>query len=213
MSKRPFRSWSLLVPVILAGLAGCLALAFALDRFFVDVLAQPISSGQCKAFLRAMRCWGEAPTLLTLGAAIVVLDRARWKQTAVIVLSVVISAGIVDVVKPIFARPRPSEMLAGESAASRNSSFPSGHTATAFAFARGVTLAYPPLRPVCLFAASGTALSRMYEQRHFLSDCVAGAIMGWFIAGGVITLANGAMKRSAVSAPESIARGAWEASS
>ena len=63
-----------------------------------------------------------------------------------------------------------------------NSSFPSGHVATAFAFARGLSLAYPPLRTLSIVGASGTAWSRMADSRHYLSDCVAGGILGWALA-------------------------------
>jgi undecaprenyl-diphosphatase len=57
-------------------------------------------------------------------------------------------------------------------------SFPSGHTITAFAIAVPVMLYYPPARWGLLFCAFSIALSRIVLGMHFLSDVVAGAILG-----------------------------------
>jgi undecaprenyl-diphosphatase len=99
-----------------------------------------------------------------------------------------LTAATVEIVKPLSGRARPSEtalVLADATPVAingRNSSFPSGHAATAFAFARVLSLAYPAVTPVCMVAAAGTAASRIFEHRHFFSDCVAGAAIGWLIA-------------------------------
>jgi undecaprenyl-diphosphatase len=63
-------------------------------------------------------------------------------------------------------------------------SFPSGHTITAFAFCIPMVLHYPQLTPGLLFCAFSIGLSRILLGMHFLSDVVAGAILGstlgWF---------------------------------
>jgi undecaprenyl-diphosphatase len=67
-----------------------------------------------------------------------------------------------------------------------NSSFPSSHAANAFALA--FVLARRYRRAVALFVAlaAAVAFSRMYLNRHFLSDVVAGAFIGaacaWAVA-------------------------------
>lgn len=57
-------------------------------------------------------------------------------------------------------------------------SFPSGHTMTAFAFAVSVSLFYPPLTIILLFCAVSIAASRILLGMHFLSDVIAGALLG-----------------------------------
>ena len=57
-------------------------------------------------------------------------------------------------------------------------SFPSGHTITAFAFTVVMGSFYPSLIGVVLFCALSVAMSRIILGMHFLSDVVAGAILG-----------------------------------
>ncbi|HZT37776.1 MAG TPA: phosphatase PAP2 family protein [Bryobacteraceae bacterium] len=63
-------------------------------------------------------------------------------------------------------------------------SFPSGHSITAFAFAGAAGALMPPLAPALLFCAANVAASRILLGMHFLSDVVAGALigagLGWF---------------------------------
>ena len=57
-------------------------------------------------------------------------------------------------------------------------SFPSGHTMTAFSVAICLSLFYTSLIPVLLFCAFSIAISRILLGMHFLSDVMAGAIIG-----------------------------------
>lgn len=57
-------------------------------------------------------------------------------------------------------------------------SFPSGHTMTAFAVAIPLALFYPTLMIGLLFCAFSIAMSRILLGMHFLSDVVAGALIG-----------------------------------
>lgn len=57
-------------------------------------------------------------------------------------------------------------------------SFPSGHTITAFAVAIPLGVFYPSLMVGLLFCALSIALSRVMLGLHFLSDVVAGCIIG-----------------------------------
>lgn len=56
------------------------------------------------------------------------------------------------------------------------SSFPSGHSASAFTAA--VLLAGGPLTPAYFVLAAGIAFSRVYVRMHHTSDIVAGAALG-----------------------------------
>jgi len=57
-------------------------------------------------------------------------------------------------------------------------SFPSGHAMTAFAVAIPLALFYPTITLGLLFCALSIAMSRILLGMHFLSDVVAGALIG-----------------------------------
>ena len=57
-------------------------------------------------------------------------------------------------------------------------SFPSGHTITAFSVALSIGAAYPALMAGLLFCALSVAVSRILLGMHFLSDVLAGAVIG-----------------------------------
>jgi undecaprenyl-diphosphatase len=61
-------------------------------------------------------------------------------------------------------------------------SFPSGHTITAFAVAVSLSLCYPALAAGLLFCAISVAVSRVLLGMHFLSDVLAGAMIGTALA-------------------------------
>jgi undecaprenyl-diphosphatase len=57
-------------------------------------------------------------------------------------------------------------------------SFPSGHTMTAFSIALVVSYFYPPLEGTLFFVAFSIAVSRIVLGMHFLSDVLAGIVLG-----------------------------------
>lgn len=96
------------------------------------------------------------------------------KQAITLPLSILLTATLVNAGKYSVQRIRPDQ-------SSRNS-FPSGHTATAFMGAELLRMEYGKEYP--LIAATGYALAamtgamRIYNNRHFLSDVLAGAGVG-----------------------------------
>lgn len=83
----------------------------------------------------------------------------------------------VELLKRATDRARPD----GEQRRS-NASFPSGHAATAFALALVLARRWRRLAPAFWGFAGLVAWSRIYLNRHFLSDVVCGAIIGLAIA-------------------------------
>jgi undecaprenyl-diphosphatase len=57
-------------------------------------------------------------------------------------------------------------------------SFPSGHSASAFAFASAVGSALPPLSLPLHLVAAAVAYSRVHTGVHYPGDTVAGALLG-----------------------------------
>lgn len=68
-------------------------------------------------------------------------------------------------------------------------SFPSGHSITAFAVVVPVGTHYPTLMPSLLFCAASVALSRILLGMHFLSDVIAGSVLGAALGYIVLRLA------------------------
>jgi len=66
-------------------------------------------------------------------------------------------------------------------------SFPSGHTMTAFSIALVVSYFYPGLEAPMYFLAVSIAISRVVLGMHFLSDVLAGAVLGSALGLGSIT--------------------------
>jgi len=64
-------------------------------------------------------------------------------------------------------------------------SFPSGHTVTAFALATAVSFLYPRLRVPAFIIAAVIGLSRVVLTAHYLSDVIAGAVVGIICSLGV----------------------------
>lgn len=104
------------------------------------------------------------------------------RKAFIILISVVISAIFANVLKYIVDLPRPYELYPyiKKLSVGGSPSFPSGHTADAFAFAFAAILVYRKwfiLIP-CLVWAAMVGYSRMYLGVHFPSDVLGGAIIG-----------------------------------
>ena len=67
-------------------------------------------------------------------------------------------------------------------------SFPSGHTITACAVAVSLSLWYPALAPGLFLCAFCVAASRILLGMHFLSDVLAGSVIGTLLAFGAVAV-------------------------
>jgi len=94
--------------------------------------------------------------------------------TGLLVLSEVIMSGTVFSIKHAVGRERPDQ--------ADFRSFPSGHTANAFATAEFLNQEYKDVSPWIGYAgytvATATGVLRMYNNKHWVSDVVAGAGFG-----------------------------------
>jgi undecaprenyl-diphosphatase len=117
------------------------------------------------------------PVVVAGGLAIVLAaDLASGGGWSTVRLAVTALAGtnlVVEALKRAIGRTRPD----GERRRS-NSSFPSSHAANAFALAWILGARWRRGIPVFFALALLVAFSRMYLNRHFLSDVVVGALIG-----------------------------------
>jgi membrane-associated phospholipid phosphatase len=90
---------------------------------------------------------------------------------------------VTEGIKAIVKRQRPFHVLLGvrtPSAGAGGYSFPSGHSTAAWSLASGLSFQYPHwyvIAPAFLYATA-VSLSRPYLGVHYLSDLLAGAIVG-----------------------------------
>jgi len=106
---------------------------------------------------------------------------ARWLALAGAASAALIGIAIFVSTKRISGRKRPCEIEPHCWATllpPDRFSFPSGHTITAFSVGVTLGLFYPMLMPVLLFCAVSIALSRIVLGMHFLSDVLAGMVLG-----------------------------------
>jgi len=117
-----------------------------------------------------------------MGLAIAVLGgKTRFEAVGAAAVSSVLSVLLFVCLKRLTGRRRPchiephcwATLLPPD-----QFSFPSGHTMMAFAVAIPLSLFYPTLSIGLLFCALSIAISRILLGMHFLSDVVAGALIG-----------------------------------
>ncbi len=105
----------------------------------------------------------------------------RFAAVASAALASVVGIAVFKALKRLSQRPRPcqiephcwSKVLPPD-----KFSFPSGHTMTASSVALVLTYFYPSLELALIFLALSIALSRIVLGMHFLSDVLAGIILG-----------------------------------
>ncbi|MGA2362281.1 MAG: phosphatase PAP2 family protein [Candidatus Aminicenantales bacterium] len=140
--------------------------------------------------------WGTAAVFLGVG---LIGGDKKSTETAVLAASAMVQSNIlVTFLKGIFGRQRPfwadgvdhwsgpvgffERFESGQTG--RYDSFPGGHSITAFSLATVVAMQYRESVWVPILAyttATGVALSRTTENKHWLSDSLVGGVLGYVI--------------------------------
>ncbi len=120
---------------------------------------------------------------IAAAAALAVLGGRRGRRAAVRgLLAVGITSALANLgVKTAFRRGRPHRGVHPEARGVRmptSTSFPSGHTASAFAFALAVSRTFPGLALPLVPLAAAVGYSRVHTGVHYPGDVLAGAILG-----------------------------------
>jgi membrane-associated phospholipid phosphatase len=124
---------------------------------------------------------------LRAAAVLLLAWQRHWVRLTAFTLAVLTSEALIGPVKAAYDRPRPPGSLIETSAAA----FPSGHAIATAVTAVGLVLVLASPGPgrwrweVQAVAFTGVmALSRVYLRAHWLSDTVAGALLGAGLALG-----------------------------
>jgi membrane-associated phospholipid phosphatase len=140
--------------------------------------------------MRSLEDWGENIFIACVLYAMWFLDRRHRSRVVLLIGTALLATLPVELVKRVVGRQRPDQtegrtVLLGPTFWNEGGdyqSFPSGHTASAAAYSGSLATFYPPLRPVAVGLAVGCGASRIWKERHFLSDCWAGGSLGFALA-------------------------------
>ena len=137
--------------------------------------------------------WFGAPVLLAAETS------RAFAYVAAAALAAAVANTVVVLLKRRFRRQRPSAhepnplfaMARPELLDFDNFSFPSGHSLNAFAVCSVLALAFPLLAPGFALLAFSVGASRVMLRLHFLSDVLAGALIGVLIGVSSVLLVVG----------------------
>jgi len=154
-----------------------LLVLLVLGIFYDSKLAVFLANNRTNFFNGLMNIFsfmGEGMIIFILTTIIFLLAR-KGKKLAFLWLSIIISAIITQLLKLIIMRHRPDVALSLDS----SFSFPSGHATAVFSVLAVIIREIPWLKWFWLVFAVVVAFSRLYLGMHYLTDVVAGALIGF----------------------------------
>ena len=117
-----------------------------------------------------------------IGLAIALFgDADRWRAIEAGAAAATVGILLFECLKRLANRRRPCELEPhcwAELLPPDRFSFPSGHSLTAFAVCVSLSSFLPSLAAVLFFSAASVAASRILLGMHFLSDVLAGSVLG-----------------------------------
>jgi membrane-associated phospholipid phosphatase len=170
----------------------------AVDRAVYQAVAMTPTPHLDDVFRRLSNAANYSRLWLGMAAAIATFGGRRGRRVALEgVLAIGATSASVNLgIKPFARRrrpdrPDPAPFEARLVRMPESTSFPSGHSASAFAFAYTVGRHYPALAVPIRFLASGVAYSRVHTGVHYPGDVVLGSSIG----AGTAAMVAGAFDR------------------
>jgi membrane-associated phospholipid phosphatase len=116
-------------------------------------------------------------------------QRGRRAARAGLLSLAIVSPVVNGPMKWIVRRPRPMIDVVPEArrirTTPRTTSFPSGHSASAWCFSVAASIEAPILAPLLLPMAAAVAYSRVYTGAHYPGDAIAGSLVGAALGAGL----------------------------
>jgi len=185
-----------------SALAGALRELGAVDRAVYQAVADTPTPQLDRHIRRLSNSANNSRLWLGIAGAIAVLGRERGRRAALEgVLAIGATSAAVNLgIKPVARRRRPDRAPSTSHGARfvsmpRSTSFPSGHAASAFAFAYAVGRHLPGLAVPIRLLAGGVAYSRVHTGVHYPGDVAIGSILGAGTA-AIVAAASDGLSRS-----------------
>jgi len=165
-------------------LAAMLHQAGAVDRAVYTTIAQVPTPALDVAMRRLSNSANRSLLWLAVAAGLSLTGANGRRAAARGLIAIGVTSAVVNLgVKPLSTRRRPDRAGVGvpdqrHVSMPSSTSFPSGHSASAFAFSTAVSRDDPWLAIVIQFLAGGVAYSRVHTGVHYPGDTVAGALIG-----------------------------------
>jgi membrane-associated phospholipid phosphatase len=157
----------------------------AVDRAVYEAVARTATPTLDDSFRRLSNAANYSRLWLGIAAGIALFGSKRGRSAAVEgVLAIGVTSATINLcVKPLARRHRPDITATAQFGSRRvrmpeSTSFPSGHAASAFAFAYAVGRHLPGLAVPIRLLAGGVAYSRVHTGVHYPGDVAIGSILG-----------------------------------
>lgn len=124
---------------------------------------------------------------LCLAAVLAAGGDPSWRAMAAGAAAAAVTNVLLVLLKRLFRRARPCDLcphpLFADVRPPDPFSFPSGHSMNAFAVGTVLALHFPLLAPLALVMALSIAASRVILGMHYVSDVLAGSVIGAVVGG------------------------------
>ena len=169
----------------------------ALDQDIYTAIAESSTPTLDEPFRRLSNAANNSRLWFGVAAGLAALGGPRGRKAAVTGVAAIGAASALAnlAIKPLYRRARPDRFAARVPDARHvkmpeSTSFPSGHSASAFAFATAVSSQLPIAGPPLLVLAAAVAYSRVHTGVHYPGDVLAGSILGIATGGMTAILAS-----------------------
>jgi membrane-associated phospholipid phosphatase len=157
----------------------------AVDRAVYRAIATVPTPALDQPIRRLSRAADRSKLWLAIAAGLAIAGGPTGRRAALRgILSIGVTSAVVNLgIKSVYTRRRPDRADAGVPGERHvrmpsSTSFPSGHSASAFAFASAVGRDLPGLALALNFLATAVAYSRVHTGVHYPGDTIVGAAIG-----------------------------------